>query len=648
MSAVDNPSQQNIPPRQGKLAKQEAVYALIRALFPAGEKFPAAQPEAIEKILLDFISGRNFFYKVFSFQLAVFNFFCVALTGKKFQQLTEKRQKEIIESWPKKPLLRVILRLTAMPYKFAYIHQQDVQEKLCIAQEKNNKVDPVRWLQQISKVEDYEEDQELEADVVIVGTGAGGASAAYEFASRGLAVVIIEEGYYYDRSHFTGNLFKVVPKLYRLEPTGTIGNHIIPVPIGKNVGGTTTINSGTAMRTPPETLKAWQQEGLSEFTEEHLEPYFKEVEKILCVQQADAKHVGQLGEIMRTGGSAMGFKDMGPLTRNAEGCDGQSLCQFGCPTDAKKSTNVSYIPLALNAGAFLMTGFKATRIISQNKQAEGLIAFGKNAQGKKIKLTVKAKKTIVSMGTFYTPVFLKKNGVKNAWLGKNLSIHPAGVVTALFPDNNFENTNKIPQGYGIKDWREKGLMFEGGTPPFLVHGLGSINFGSTFVEEMENYQQTAYFGFMIKDKSRGRVFQPGFLKFPILWYWINKEDSEQLFLGVKTLASIYLNAGAKEVYITGNAKMRPIKSLQELDLLFSKKRKVSSLLLTAYHPLGTARIAADKNKGVCDSNHKVFDWENLYVMDGSAVPSSLGANPQVTIMSLSTRAARKIAEELVE
>lgn len=626
---------------------REAIFALIRALFPAGEKLAAPQPEAIEQIILDLTKGKALFIKILSFQMSVFNMFCFLFHGKKFHELTEKRQTELINSWTTKPLLRIILRLTALPYKFAYIQQQDVQQKLCIAQEKTNVAEPARWLQQISKAEDYDEDQELEADVVIVGTGAGGASAAYEFASKGLAVVLIEEGYYYDRSHFTGNLFQVVPKLYRLEPTGTIGNHIIPVPIGKNVGGTTTINSGTAYRTPPETLKAWQEEGLSELTLENLEPYFKEVEKVLCVQHADPKHVGQLGEILRTGAQALGFKDMGPLPRNAEGCDGQGLCQFGCPTDAKKSTNVSYIPLALNAGAFLMTGFKAKTIIRDQQHAQGIEAIGKGANGKIIKLRVKASKTIISMGTFYTPTFLKRNGVRNSWLGKNLTIHPAGVVTALFPNNNFENTNKIPQGYGIKDWQQKGLMFEGGTPPFLVHAVGSVNYGKAFVEEIENYQQTAYFGFMIKDKTRGKVIQPSFMKFPILWYWINKEDREQLFLGIKTLAAFYIKAGAKEVYMTGNTKIPPIKTMEELEALFKRKRKVSEFLLTAYHPLGTARIASDKTKGVCDVNHKVFDWENLYVMDGSAVPSSLGANPQVTIMSLSSRAARKIAEELV-
>lgn len=638
--------------QQKQFKNREAIFALVSALFPAGEKFSAVQPKILEETFIELTKGKLFFLKVLSFQMLVFNFFCFLFHGKKFQELTEKRQKDLIYSWQSKAFLRVILRLTALPYKLAYIHQKNVQEKLCIAQEKSNVAEPARWLQQITKAQDYDEDQELEADVVIVGTGAGGASAAYEFANKGLAVVLIEEGYYYDRSHFTGNLFEVVPKLYRLEPTGTIGNHIIPVPIGKNVGGTTTINSGTAYRTPAETLKAWQAEGLSELTLENLEPYFKEVEKILCVQHADPKHVGQLGEIMRTGAEGMGFKDMGPLPRNAEGCDGQGLCQFGCPTDAKKSTNVSYIPLALDAGAFLMTGFKAKKIIRDNlyndREAQGIEAFGKGANGKTIKLRIKAKKTIVAMGTFYTPVFLKRNGVRSQWLGENLSIHPAGVVTALFPKNNFENTNKIPQGYGIKDWREKGLMFEGGTPPFLVHAVGSTNYGKAFVEEIENYQQTAYFGFMIKDLTRGKVIQPWFMKFPILWYWVNKEDREQLFLGIKTLASFYLKAGAKEVYMTGNAKIPPIKSMQELETLFKKKRKISDFLLTAYHPLGTARIAENKMKGVCDVNHKVFDWESLYVMDGSAVPSSLGANPQVTIMSLSSRAARKIAEDLAQ
>lgn len=628
--------------------RQKTALALIKALFPAGEKFSSADEMEIQSRLLALVNNNKLIIRALSFQLFFFNWFCVLFTARFFHVLTDDAQKKLLETWSKKTVRGLVLRMTALPYKLAYIQQSEVEEKLCIAKEKKNAAEPARWLQQMTHASDYDEDQELEADVVIVGTGAGGAASAYEFASKGLAVVLIEEGQYFDRSHFTGNLFDVVPKLYRLEPTGTIGNHVVPVPIGKNVGGTTTINSGTAMRTPPETLAQWRDEGLSEFTEERLNPYFKAAEEIICVQTADPKHVGQLGEIMRTGATEMGFKEVGPLTRNAEGCDGQGLCQFGCPTDAKKSTNVSYIPLALDAGAFLFSGFKATKLIKSGNCAEGIVASGVGSDGKRIQLKIKASKTIIAMGTFYTPVFLKNNGVKNKWLGKNLSIHPAGVATALFKNNNFENTNKIPQGYGIKDWREKGIMFEGGTPPFLVHAVGSVNYGDKFVEEIENYQQTAYFGVMVKDTTRGRVFQPRFLKFPLLWYWINKKDQEKLKLGIKTLAAFYLKAGADEVYMTGNSKIPPIKSMKELDDLFDKKLNIREFLITGYHPLGTARIASDKAKGVCDADHKVFDWENLYVMDGAAVPSSLGANPQLTIMSLATMASEKLAKHIQE
>ncbi len=635
-----------------QLLNRELALAFIEALFPEGEAFEAAKPESVEAALIDMSGGNKTVLKFLSIQLSFFNFLCVLTRGRSFKSMSREQRKELVKGWESKSLGNLPLRITALPYKVAYIQQQEVQEKLCIAQEKSNAAEPVRWLQQISPAEEFDEDQELEADVVIVGTGAGGAAAAYEFASKGLAVVLIEEGNYYDRSHFTGNLLQVVPKLYRLEPTGTVGNHIIPVPIGKNVGGTTTINSGTAMRTPPETLKAWRDKGLDQMTEEDLEPYFKEVEKIICVQHADPKHVGQLGEIMRTGAEAQGFKDMGPLTRNAEGCDGQGLCQFGCPTDAKKSTNVSYIPLALDAGAFLMTGFRATKIIRRNlyndREAQGIVAYGTGSKGQRIKLSVKASKTVIAMGSFYSPVFLRKNGVRNKFLGKNLSIHPAGVVTALFPENNFENTNKIPQGFGIKDWREKGLMFEGGTPPFLVHVLNSTKYGRSFVEEIERYQQTAYFGFMIKDTTRGKVVSLPLLKFPILWYWINKQDKDQLLLGLKTLASFYLAAGAREVYLPGSAFNPTITSMEELDKFFSDEHKIRKFLLTAYHPLGTAKIGADKYDGVCDQDLKVYDWDNLYVMDGSVVPSSLGANPQVTIMSLASRAAQKLAQQMSE
>ena len=139
-------------------------------------------------------------------------------------------------------------------------------------------IESARWRQQITDVDQLDGDDTLEADVVIIGTGAGGAAAALELASQGLAVVVLEEGRYHDRRDFTGRLTEMVPMLYRaMGLTAAIGNTVIPVPIGRNVGGTTTINSGTAMAAPPATLARWRASGLRDFTDAEMTHYNAEV-----------------------------------------------------------------------------------------------------------------------------------------------------------------------------------------------------------------------------------------------------------------------------------------------------------------------------------------------------------------------------------
>ena len=165
--------------------------------------------------------------------------------------------------------------------------------------------------------------------MVVIGTGAGGGAAAYELASRGLAVVILDEGQYHGRKDFNGKLTEVIPKLYRgWGGTVTLGNVAIPVPVGRSVGGTTTINSGTCMRTPDSVLKAWESEGLEEFTSEIMAPYFASVEAMINVERAEIKFVGEIADVVKKGANAVGFTHFHALMRNAKGCDGQGLCQF--------------------------------------------------------------------------------------------------------------------------------------------------------------------------------------------------------------------------------------------------------------------------------------------------------------------------------
>ncbi|WP_290525754.1 GMC family oxidoreductase [Alcanivorax sp.] len=570
--------------------------------------------------------------------------------GRAFHRARPTQQQRFLDKLATTPVSGKLLRLLALPFKAAYVLDEQVEQATGCRQpvQLPAQVETFRWQQQITAARDCDEDMTLEADVVILGSGAGGAAAAYELACRGLAVVIIEEGQYYDRSHFTGKLTEVIPKLYRSwGATVATGNAIIPVPVGCNVGGTTTINSGTCMRTPPSVLQRWREQGLEAFTEQAMAPWFEGVERMLSVQQATTETVGPIGDLIDRGAAANGFLQRQPLMRNAQGCDGQGLCQFGCPTDAKQSTNVSYIPRALERGAFLFSGFRAERLQRQGNRITGVIARGENADGRPITLSLTCQQTIVAMGSLFTPLFLRQQGVRNPHLGRHLTLHPAGVVNALFPDRDLANSRSIPQGYGVSDWEEQGLMFEGGTIPLAGHSLLNPLVGQDWVRFTEDYPHTAYFGFMIRDTSEGRVRRGPRRGLPLIRYHMNRQDFALFKRGIHALACWYLDAGAEQVLIPGLNRIVRIHNRTELERFLRSPLKPTDFLISAYHPLGTARIAASPRDGVCDSRHRVFGYPGLSVMDGASVPTSLGANPQVTIMAMASRAANMMARELL-
>src|SRR5690606_17670000 len=213
-----------------------------------------------------------------------------------------------------------LLRLLSVPFRAAYLLDDVQQQRLG---SRNGirvpaQIEQQRWHRQVTAIEDLPGSSDHEADVVVIGTGAGGAAAACTLASSGLAVLIIEEGRYFDRRDFNGKLSEVIPKLYRASgATVALGNAVIPVPVGKNVGGTTTINSGTCLRTPDSVLQEWVQQGLTDLTPGNMQRYFAQVEDILQVQRADPRHVGEIGKVIHAGATALGMQHMHPLLRNA-------------------------------------------------------------------------------------------------------------------------------------------------------------------------------------------------------------------------------------------------------------------------------------------------------------------------------------------
>lgn len=639
----------NTPRRMLEGADRARAARLVEAMFPAGQRLPAADVDAQLETLDRLLATQPGLRRVLAGLLRALELRFLLATGRRFATASREARSAFLRRQSGKFLEGGLLRLLGLPFRVTYLQDQDNLARLGAAHPPcpTPAEEPARWKAQVVTAASLGGDEELECDAVVIGSGAGGAAAAWELASRGLAVVLLEEGDYLDRRDFQGPISERIARLYRgLGATVALGPNPIPIPIGRSVGGTTTINSGTCLRTPRATLAAWRDEGLDDFTEEGMQPWFEQVEDAIGVQPADPRYVGELAEVISAGARRIGLGQAGPLQRNAIGCDGQGACQFGCPTDAKQSTNVSLVPRALGCGAFLYTGFRATQLLREGDRVAGVVASGRGADGQRWRLTVRARATVVAMGTLLTPNFLRANGVRHALLGENLSIHPCGAVTGWFPGRDFRNGRTISQGYGVFDLKDQGLTFEGGTPPLVGHGLLSPLQGEDFVQSVERYPETAYFGFMIKDTSRGSV-RPGLHRdLPLIRYSLNDDDFARFRRGIDLLVRMYFGAGAREVQVPGLTGITTLRSVEELEAFWRRGPSQRDFLMTAYHPLGTARIASDPARGVCDPSHQVWGHPGLYVMDGASVPTALGANPQVTIMAMALRAAAQLAEKL--
>ena len=331
---------------------RETLAAIAETAIPAGRVMPGAGEPTVAKVeqMIDRIP-RPLALGMTGLLRAVE---AAAWLGhhRSFRRLSPAARLEVLESFRGGDLVRrTMLRALVSPLKYAYFDDPALYQQLgCVYEAPRATPKPAYLRDRVHARLDG--DLAVDCDVVIVGTGAGGAVVGRELAEAGLAVVFVEEGAYFERADFTGRAFERQQKMYRAAgATVAFGNAAIPIPIGRTVGGTTTINSGTCFRTPDRVLASWRHDlGLRDLGPDQMGRYFERVEAVLGVQRVPSKLVGGSGRVIARGCDALGLTQHGPLARNAPACDGQGVCCFGCPSDAKRSTNVSYIPLALAAG----------------------------------------------------------------------------------------------------------------------------------------------------------------------------------------------------------------------------------------------------------------------------------------------------------
>ena len=621
-------------------SERRALLAVAQAALPPGKVLPGADAGTVARCEEQLSELPPAVFQALRGVLATVEWSALATQGGRFSSLPLGRRMKALEALEALEPTRLAVRGLVSALKLAYVHDETVYRALGCrwAVEPPARLESARWRDQVLDGSQLPEGEALECDVVVVGTGAGGAPMAAALAERGLAVLLLEEGQHYTRQDFNGRPMAMMKKLYRKAGlTVAFGNHVIPVPIGMGVGGTTLINSGTCFRTPDTVLEAWRNGlGLTDFTPDALAPHFEEVERLLEVGPSSKAALGKPAELIARGCDALGYSHH-PLLRNAPGCDGQGLCCFGCPTDAKRSTNVSFVPRALEKGAQLVTGVKVERVRLDGGRAVGVEG---TCGGRRV--TVHAKAVVLACGALLTPVLLLRQGLANGsqQVGRNLSIHPAAGATALF-DEEVNGLRAVPQGYCIDEFKDEGLMFEGASAPLDMTALTHAGWGPSWMAMLEEFPRALMFGFMVKDTSRGRV-RAGPGGEPLLTYWLNAQDQKRIRRGLTILARVFFAAGAREVHLPahGNPVLKRLEDASRIEDLGLRARDVD---LTAYHPLGTCRMGADRSSSVVGPTHEAWDVPGLFVSDGSVMPGSLGVNPQVTIMALALRASEYVA-----
>ncbi len=635
----DSPSGPTLSERERRI-----VRCLAAAIVPAGSVFEPGGEGTLARYEQWTRGASALQMRILTSLLWAAELGAVASTGRPLTALSTQRAARYLEDGAASGLRarRMLMRAILSPIKVAHFDDRRAFAAVGCKSFHDHVLpvaEPARWTQQVTDGRAVADDLDLECEVVVVGTGAGGAACAYELASRGRAVILVEEGDYHRRDALLGRTQPMVKKLYRDQGmTLALGNVGIPVWAGRGVGGTTTINSGTCYRAPERTLRRWREaHGLVGYSSESMDPYYTRVESMLRVELARLELTGGVGRVVARGAEKLGLKH-GPVHRNAPDCDGQGVCCFGCPTGAKRSTDVSYVPAALERGAQLVTGARVDGIEVVAGRARGVSALLSSGR----RLRVKAEAVVVAGGALMSPLLLQEAGIGGGTpaLGKNLTIHPACKTMARF-DEAIDMASGIPQGYAVEELAEEGIMFEGGSLPLEIVAVSVPWVGKRLVDLLSQYRHLALFGFMIEDGARGEVRRGPRRGSPLITYNLTQGDADRMQRATVLLSNLFLAAGATKVYpmIPG---MEELSTVEEIRRLSAMKLSPSAFDVTAYHPLGTCRMGTDPETSVVGPDFETHEVERLFVADGSVVPGPLGVNPQMTIMAMALQAGETI------
>lgn len=483
-------------------------------------------------------------------------------------------------------------------------------------------------------------DVSISCDVVVVGSGAGGATVAAALAEAGIDVVVVEEGGYHPTASYGTSLGRALRTLYRDGGAqAAIGRPPVLFSEGRCVGGSTVVNGGMSFRTPDAVLDRWARDpALAAIRPDAMRPYFDTVERRLHVSRQDPETIGRDSELLRAGAEAKGWNII-PNLRNQLHCAGSNNCTLGCPTGAKRSMLLTHVPRALANGARLYAGCRVDRVTRDGRRATGVQGRFVDADrrgGPRLRVT--APVVIVAGGAVQTPALLMRSGFRSpsGQLGRNLAMHPNAKLIALF-DSDVRGWHGVHQAYQVREFTDEGILITAvNVPPSLV-ATGVADHGRTLRRLMDDYDRMVVAGCLVEDTGTGSVRNLPGLGTQV-FYQISDRDAARIVRGIALTAELMFAAGARRILapFTGAGDLYGPDDLADL---LARPVPKSALELFTVHLMGSARMSDDAARGVVSSFGEFHGARGLFVADASIFPGPIGVNPMETIVALALRNA---------